>query len=143
MDIIEKYSILYTFAEENSLTAIEAMDLAYCYWEPDVTTDLIGSYLGRDLPLDSTPISVVNMLIEKEKAINAIEFLVRLQGTRSLHDLLDWVAYQWQIPDTTGYEFDYSEEGTLLPDSQNDDVLEPQELAETATRLIESTRGLR
>ena len=137
MDISEKYSILYTFAEENSLTAIEAMNLAYCYWEPDVATDLIGSYLGRDLPLDSTPSSISSALTEREKLHNAVEFLIQLRGTCSLHDLLDWVAYQWQIPDSTGYEFDYSEEGTLLPDGQDIEELGPQELAETVARITE------
>lgn len=143
MDISEKYRILYTFAKENTLTTIEALDLAYCYWEPSVATELIEAYLGRDLPSDATPSSISSMLTEREKAQNAIESLIQLQGTQSLHDLLDWVAYQWQIPDSTGYEYDYSEEGTLLPDSQNIDDLEPQELTEIVIRLIESTRGLR
>lgn len=142
MDISEKYHTLYTFAKENNLTTTEALDLAYCYWEPSTATELIEAYLGRYLPSDSTPSSVCNMLTKKEKTINAIEFLVQLQGTQNLHDLLDWVAYQWQIPDSTGYEFDYSEEGTLLPDGQDIEELGPQELAETVARITEATRDL-
>ena len=77
------------------------------------------------------------MLTEREKLHNAVEFLIQLQGTCSLHDLLDWVAYQRQIPDSTGYEFDYSEEGALLPDGQDIEELGPQELAETVARITE------
>ena len=137
MNISEKYRILYTFARENNLTTTEALDLAYCYWEPSVATELIEAYLERDLPSDSTPSSISSMLTEREKLHNAVEFLIQLQGTCSLHDLLDWVAYQRQIPDSTGYEFDYSEEGTLLPDGQDIEELGPQELAETVARITE------
>lgn len=137
MDIIEKYRTLYTFAKENNLTITEALDLAYCYWEPSTATELIEAYLGRDLPSDSTPSSIANTLTEREKLHNAVEFLIQLQGTQSLHDLLDWVAYQWQIPDSTGYEFDYNEEGALLPDGQDIKELRPQELAETVARITE------
>lgn len=143
MNINEKYCILYTFAKENNLTTIDALNLAYCYWEPDVSTDLIGTFLKRQLPSDATPYSIQNVLTEKEKAINAIEFLIQLQGTQSLHDLLDWVAYQWQIPVNTGYKFDYSEEGTLIPNRQNINYLEPQELTEVVARLMETTKDLR
>ena len=137
MNISEKYRILYTFARENNLTTTEALDLAYCYWEPSVATELIEAYLERDLPSDSTPSSISSMLTEREKLHNAVEFLIQLQGTCSLHDLLDWVAYQWQIPDSTGYEFDYSEEGALLPSSQGTKELDTQELAETVARITE------
>lgn len=143
MDISEKYHILYAFAKGNTLTTIEALDLAYCYWEPSVATELIEAYLERDLPSDATPSSISSMLTEREKLHNAVEFLIQLQGTQSLHDLLDWVAYQWQIPDSTGYEYDYSEEGTLLPDGQDIEELGPQDLAEIVIRLIEATRDLR
>lgn len=142
MDISEKYHTLYTFAKGNTLTTNEALDLVYCYWEPSVATELIEAYLGRDLPSDATPSSISSTLTEREKLHNAVEFLTQLQGTCSLHDLLDWVAYQWQIPDNTGYEFDYSEEGTLLPDGQDIEELGPQELAETVARLTEATRDL-
>lgn len=137
MNISEKYRILYTFARENNLTTTEALDLAYCYWEPSVATELIEAYLERDLPSDSTPSSISSMLTEREKLHNAVEFLIQLQGTCSLHDLLDWVAYQRQIPDSTGYEFDYSEEGALLPSSQGTKELDTQELAETVARITE------
>ena len=137
MDISEKYHTLYTFAKGNTLTTNEALDLAYCYWEPSVATELIEAYLGRDLPSDATPSSISSTLTEREKTRNAVEFLTQLQGTCSLHDLLDWVAYQWQIPDSTGYEFDYSEEGALLPSSQGTKELDTQELAETVARITE------
>ena len=137
MNISEKYRILYTFARENNLTTTEALDLAYCYWEPSVATELIEAYLERDLPSDSTPSSISSMLTEREKLHNAVEFLIQLQGTCSLHDLLDWVAYQRQIPDSTGYEFDYSEEGALLPSSQGTKELDTQELSETVARITE------
>ena len=137
MNISEKYRILYTFARENNLTTTEALDLAYCYWEPSVATELIEAYLERDLPSDSTPSSISSMLTEREKLHNAVEFLIQLRGTCSLHDLLDWVAYQRQIPDSTGYEFDYSEEGALLPSSQGTKELDTQELAETVARITE------